>query len=232
MSEAGFHAHLPSGVADSGLFRQAMTHRSGGREHNERLEFLGDAVLGMVVADDLYRRHPGANEGTLSRMRSYLVRKETLAEIGQALGLGDAVVLGSGELKSGGFRRDTILANTLEAVIGAIYLLRGLAVTERFISAIYGPRMDVSPSLDLLKDPKTRLQELLQGRGIERPRYELLDTRGAAHRQEFQARCRVPALKLSRDAWGSSKRKAEQACAVMMLEAVESLNSVPAGTES
>lgn len=227
MPGGGFRDVLPEGVVDAPEYLQAMTHRSGGSQHNERLEYLGDAVLELVVSAHLYRRFPQANEGDLSRMRSHLVKREMLASLAKAHHLGGELILGPGELKSGGFTRDTILANAMEAAIGAVYLVKGLEDTEAFIHRLYGSRLSDLPPFEGLKDPKTRLQELLQARRIGLPAYELVETRGKAHDQRFQARCRIPELAVEASAWAASKRKAEQACAQKVLALLQDPDAPP-----
>ena len=203
---------------DSSLVEQALTHRSVGHHNNERLEFLGDAVLGCVIAEELYRRFPAASEGELTRLRATLVRGETLAEIGKGLSLGDYIRLGSGELKSGGFRRGSILACGVEALIGAVYLDGGFAAARTLVLALYQERLEsVSPE-DELKDPKTRLQEFLQSRKLPLPRYDLVKVEGESHNQTFYVECVAEALKEPIPGHGSSRRKAEQSAAKKMLK--------------
>ncbi|MEA3410321.1 MAG: ribonuclease III [Pseudomonadota bacterium] len=211
---------LWEGVTDADLLTEALTHRSAGSRNNERLEYLGDAVLGLVVSDYLYRRFDRFREGDLSRLRSYLVRKETLAEVAASIGLGEKVILGAGELKSGGSRRDTILANAMEALIGAAYITRGFDHARALVMELWRDKIDSLPSPQTLKDPKTRLQEWLQSRNLGLPEYELADVTGESHRQRFQTRCRVSALALEASAWGDSKRKSEQACAGEVLSLI------------
>lgn len=208
-------------LAQSDLVREALTHRSAGTPHNERLEYLGDAVLGLVVAEYLYQRFPKLDEGALSRLRAHLVRKETLAAIARERHLGEAIRLGSGELKSGGSRRDTILANALEALLGAIFLARGLDQARAAILRLFRSRLADLPPTESLKDPKSRLQEWLQSRSIALPEYTLLQTSGEAHAQRFHIRCAIPALGVEVSAWAESKRRAEQACAEQALRALE-----------
>ena len=212
---------LPEALRSSPLYEQALTHRSASGANYERLEFLGDALLGFVIGERLYRDFPKASEGELSRLRAALVKRETLASIARERRLGDHLRLGSGELKSGGFRRDSILADTVEALIGAHYLVLGMARTQDFVLALYDERLQALPSADSLKDPKTRLQEFLQGRGLPLPEYALLETSGEAHRQTFRIACRVAARDLTVEAVGSSRRKAEQAGAEAALKALE-----------
>jgi len=199
------------------LLDDALTHRSAGRENNERLEFLGDAVLGLVIAAELYVRNPQPSEGVLTRWRATLVKKQTLAEIAREISLGDYLVLGSGELKSGGRRRDSILADTLEALIGAIYLDGGLQAAQAVIHTLYGERLAELPDLAALKDPKTRLQEYLQGRGLGLPSYSVVDTQGKAHEQLITVQCEVEGMTQAPRATDTSRRRAEQAAASMAL---------------
>lgn len=203
---------------DPRLLDSAVTHRSAGSSNNERLEFLGDAVLGQVVAEWLYRSFPEAAEGQLSRLRASLVKRETLADIAREVALGDFLRLGSGELKSGGFRRDSILADALEAVFGAVLVDGGFAACHDCIHRLYAQRFENISVVDELKDPKTRLQEYLQSRKLALPEYEMVRVTGKAHNQLFDVECRVVALNLACVGQGSSRRKAEQAAAVGMLE--------------
>lgn len=213
---------LPRELLDSQLYEQALTHRSASGANYERLEFLGDALLGFIIGESLYRHVPKASEGELSRLRAALVKGDTLASIARERGLGDYLRLGPGELKSGGFRRDSILADTVEALIGAHYLVLGMDATREFVLGLYEERIESLPSAETLKDPKTRLQEYLQGRGLALPEYTLLETSGEAHRQVFRISCRVAVRDLTVEAVGSSRRKAEQAGAEAVLKALES----------
>jgi ribonuclease-3 len=207
---------------DPALLQAALTHRSAGGPHNERLEFLGDAVLNCVVAMLVFREFGAADEGDLSRFRSSLVSGEALAVIAAEIDLGDHLRLGSGELKSGGFRRKSILADTLEAVFGAIYLDGGFDAAAGVIERLFVPRLDRLPSAAELKDPKTRLQETLQARGLPLPSYVVDSVSGEAHSQMFQVSCSVDALGLKTHATGASRRRAEQAAAQLMLEQLQS----------
>lgn len=196
-----------------GLLLQALTHRSFGSPHNERLEFLGDSVLNCVVATVLFEKFSFLREGELSRQRANLVKQDTLAEIANALNLGDYLRLGEGELKSGGFRRPSILADALEAVFGAIYLDAGFAEVRTAIENLYQPLLaDIDPKASG-KDAKTELQELLQARKLPLPLYALIGTRGEAHLQEFEVECQVPGLAVIVRGKGNSRRHAEQAAA-------------------
>jgi len=212
---------LTHSFADTGLLQLALTHRSAGNLNNERLEFLGDAVLGQVVANYLYRHFPDADEGQLTRTRALVVNKDSLARIARAVGLGEHIVLGEGELKSGGWRRDSILANTLEAVIGAIYLDGGLAACEQQIMTWFASVLDSADPSVARKDAKTRLQEFLQARGRALPEYTAVDVSGPAHDQQFTIECRVDAVPVAVSASGKSRRAAEQRAADLMLAELE-----------
>ncbi len=200
-----------------GLFGAALTHRSAPGPNNERLEFLGDAVLNLVIARHLYRMFPDASEGDLSRLRARVVSSEPLAEVAAGLGLGDALQLGSGELKTGGFRRQSILADALEAVCGALFLDGGLEAAERVIERLFEPRIAALPAPAALKDAKTRLQEYLQSRGLTLPRYSVDSIEGEAHAQTFGVICDVPDLGRRAQGRGSTRRRAEQAAAERIL---------------
>ena len=202
------------------LLLQALTHRSYGAPHNERLEFLGDSVLNCVIATVLFERYGTLREGDLSRQRANLVKQDALAGIAQSLNLGDFLRLGEGELKSGGFRRPSILADGLEAVLGAIYLDAGFAAARQAIERLHEPLLaQVNPTLSA-KDAKTELQELLQARKLPLPQYNLLATRGDAHAQEFEVECVVPSLSICVHGMGGSRRHAEQAAARVAIEQV------------
>lgn len=203
--------------SDASLLTEALTHRSRSGSNYERLEFLGDAILNFVIADRLFRLHPGDNEGSLSRLRSRVVRGETLARVAKRLKLGDYLLMGEGELKSGGYLRDSILADALEAVLGAIYLDAGFDAAKSVIRDIFDTVVQDLPDAETLKDPKTRLQEWLQGRGRPLPVYELVGEDGAEHAKQFHVNCRLEDSRLSATATGSSRRKAEQAAADLLL---------------
>ena len=205
-------------LSDPGLLGLALTHRSHSAANNERLEYLGDAVLSFVVAEMLFLRFPDASEGELSRYRASLVSGDALAVIGADLGLGEHLLLGDGEMKSGGQRRATILADALEAVFGAIYLDQGLGAARRVAERLFHDALAALPSAAELKDPKTRLQEWLQGRGFALPAYTVLEVTGEPHEQRFSVRCDVPGLALTSIADGSSRRRAEQEAAQRILE--------------
>lgn len=195
------------------LLQQAVTHRSYGTPHNERIEFLGDSVLNCAIAARLFELFPGLREGELSRLRANLVRQETLFVIAQELTLGNYLRLGEGELKSGGFRRPSILADALEALFGAIFLEAGFDAARSVILRLYDAQFKAIDPRQAGKDPKTALQELLQGRRLALPQYVLLETRGEAHAQEFEVECRVAELDVCVRGTGSSRRSAEQEAA-------------------
>lgn len=205
-------------VRDEGLLAAALTHRSASSRNNERLEFLGDAVLNLVVAEQLYRLYPQASEGDLSRLRARVVSAEPLAEVAQRIGLGERLLLGSGELKSGGFRRQSIVADALEALIGALYLDGGLEVARGAVLRLLAERIAAAPHPEALKDSKTRLQEYLQSRALPLPSYTVESVEGEPHAQHFRVQCRVDSLGRSALGEGSSRRRAEQEAAQRVLE--------------
>lgn len=196
---------------------QALTHRSHSTPHNERLEFLGDSVLDCVIAQLLYERFPSQKEGELSRIRASLVRQETLAEIAMTLQLGDVLRLGEGELKSGGFRRPSILADALEAVFGAVFREAGFAAAHDVIERLYRTRLELIDPRQSGKDAKTSLQEWLQARHLPIPQYTLLKTLGEGHMQHFEVACNVASHELSVIGAGSSRRAAEQQAAQLAM---------------
>jgi len=204
-------------VRDPALFAAALTHRSAARVHNERLEFLGDAVVNLAVACELYHRFPGATEGDLSRLRARLVSSEPLARIAAALAVGSVLRLGSGELKSGGFRRESTLADAFEALCGALFLDAGLPAAQALVQRLFTPLIAQLPDPADLKDPKTRLQEHLQSRALPLPLYRLLRTEGEVHAQTFWVSCDVAALGVTATGEGSSRRRAEQEAAARVL---------------
>jgi ribonuclease-3 len=206
---------------DAALLQQALTHRSHSSLHNERLEFLGDSILNCVVASVLYERFSALDEGDLSRLRANLVKQQSLYEIAQKLELSQFLRLGEGELKSGGFRRPSILADTLEALLGAIFLDAGFNAARDVIRAFYIPILDTVDPRTLGKDAKTLLQEYLQGKKIALPQYNVVATHGAAHNQEFEIECLVPKLDIQVFGTGGSRRAGEQAAAKRALEAVQ-----------
>ncbi len=198
----------------------ALTHRSYGGNNNERLEFLGDSIVNFLIAEDLYQRFPDAREGQLSRLRALMVRGRTLAELAREFELGDFLLLGSGELKSGGFRRESILADVVEALLGAIYLDTGMDACRERVQAWFSTRLIALSATDQNnKDPKTRLQEYLQSRQQKLPEYELLSIEGKAHAQTFKVSCHIDGIKAS-EGEGSSRRIAEQQSASRALIAI------------
>lgn len=205
---------------NAGLIEQALTHRSAGSPNNERLEFLGDAVLGFVVADELLTRFPHADEGLLSRLRARLVRKAALAEMARQLDLGNHLQLGPGELRSGGHSRDSILADALEALFAAVYLDGGFAKARETILGLYAPGFAELASAAVEKDPKTRLQEYLQARGCGLPEYRVEEVSGEQHAQHFRVTCQVDGLERSSQGDGTSRRRAEQDAAERMLNSL------------
>jgi ribonuclease-3 len=199
--------------ANPDLARQALTHRSFGAPHNERLEFLGDSLLNCAVATLLYERFPQLPEGDLSRLRAALVNQSSLSEVALKLGLGDRLRLGEGELKSGGFRRPSILADSLEALLGAVFLDSGFEAVRKAVANIFAEKLVAAVDKPVDKDPKTALQEHLQGRGLALPRYSVQKTEGEAHEQTFIVECRVDDLGIMASGKGPSRRAAEQAAA-------------------
>ncbi len=203
--------------ADRKLFERALTHRSFGARHNERLEFLGDSVLNLAAASLLYRHAERQDEGQLSRLRAALVRAETLAGVARSLDLGRHLRLGEGEAHSGGAQRESILADALEALLGAIYLEAGFDAALAVVQRLFGPLLATLEADVVRKDAKTQLQEVLQGLRLPLPAYTVVDVQGAAHRQHFRVSCAVPALGLTTQGEGDSRRRAEQAAAADML---------------
>ncbi|MEN1943860.1 ribonuclease III [Luteimonas sp. MJ293] len=206
---------------DQGLLSQALTHRSAGAPHNERLEFLGDALLGLIAAEALYQRWPRADEGAMTRARAELVRESTLAKIARRLDLGPRLVLGPGEMKSGGHRRDSILSDALEAVIAAIYLDAGMDACRAVVLGWLEPELGALAVGKVEKDPKTRLQEWLQGRQHPLPSYELLGESGSDHDRTFLVRCSTTQPAATAEGEGGSRRAAEQQAAENVLAQLE-----------
>lgn len=203
---------------DKELLDTALTHRSHGNNNNERLEFLGDAILGFVIAEHLYQKFPDAPEGVLTRLRASLVKRETLAALARSLDLGALIKFGQGEKKSGGWRRDSILANTLEAVIGAVYLDSGIDECAKFIFDLFQDLFVELKTNKTEKDPKTTLQEILQEKKLPLPVYEVIKEQGQPHRRIFTVRCYVAGMDKEIIAEGRSKRMAEQAAAKKALD--------------
>ena len=207
----------PESAVSAPLLEQALTHRSAGPVNNERLEFLGDALLGLVIAEALWHRFPRADEGELSRRRAALVNKESLAQIARGLRLGDYLRLGSGETRTGGHARDSILADAFEALIGAIYQDKGFEVAREMLLRVFEQPLAQVAEREAIKDPKTLLQEMLQSRRRPLPDYEVVDIGGQQHAQRFVVRCRLPDLDVATDGEGTSRRRAEQDAAERML---------------
>jgi len=203
--------------SDKSLLSLALTHRSRGSNNYERLEFLGDSILGFVVADWLYSHYPNLAEGKLSRMRSSLVRKETLAIVARELGLSEFLILGEGELKSGGFNRDSILSDTIESIIGALYLDAGFDTASDFIHCHFKDQFDSISEKSTFKDAKSKLQEAMQKQGYGLPNYEIVETLGEQHEQYFTVECTLLELELNSRATARSRRGAEQSAAEQVL---------------
>ncbi len=202
---------------DPALATAALTHRSAAGESNERLEFLGDAVIALAVAEWLYENKPGLEEGDLTRMRASLVNRDSLAARARELDLGALLELGSGERRSGGFQRRSILEDAFEAVIGAVFVDGGYTDARAVLRRIFAARFDALPDPELLKDPKTRLQERMQARGLALPDYAVIATGGSEHARLFEAECRIAELSLIGRGGGTNKRRAEQAAAAAAL---------------
>jgi ribonuclease-3 len=203
------------------LFVTALTHRSVGANNNERLEFLGDSILGFVIAQQLFDAFPTADEGTLSRLRASLVNETSLAEMARKHNLGDYLLLGSGELKSGGFRRDSILSDALEAIIGALYKDQGIAACQHWVSHLFADQLNALSINNWQKDPKTQLQELMQAKKQDLPEYNLVDMSGLPHEQVFTVNCNISLFQESTVGVGVSRKKAEQSAAELMLEKIQ-----------
>jgi ribonuclease-3 len=219
---AALQQRLLYDFVDFNLLILALTHRSFSADHNERLEFLGDSVLGVCVADLLYKRLHQLPEGDLSRVRASLVRQEALHPLAVSLGLPELMRLGEGEMRSGGQKRPSILADALEAVIGAVYLDGGFAAAQSLVDRLY-QSVEINPAMDALgKDPKTELQEWLQGRKMKLPQYQVVATLGAAHKQTFDVECQIVELHLTERGIGGSRRTGEQAAATAMLQTLKS----------
>lgn len=233
MNEQLLQKRLGHQFNDVALLQQALTHRSHSVTHNERLEFLGDSILNCVVASILFDTFQSIDEGDLSRVRANLVKQQSLFEIAQKMELSQFLRLGEGELKSGGFRRPSILADTLEALFGAIYLDAGFDVAKKVIQSLYEPILKSVDPTTLGKDAKTLLQEFLQSKKIALPQYNVVATHGAAHNQEFEIECLVPKLEIQVFGTGGSRRAGEQAAAKLALEtAVKLLSKTPNSKKS
>lgn len=204
------------------LLQRALTHRSFSSDHYERLEFLGDSVLGLAISDLLYARLGALPEGDLSRVRANLVKQDTLHQLAVDLGLPEIIRLGEGEVRSGGQKRPSILADTLEAIIGAVYLDAGFAAAQSLVHRLF-KAVEINPQMEAIgKDAKTELQEWLQGRKMKLPVYKVVGTIGAAHKQSFDVECEIPELRLTERGIGGSRRSGEQAAAAAMLQTIKS----------
>ena len=214
----------PHAFGNPALEQQALTHRSAGKQHNERLEFLGDAILDMVISEYLFDRFPKADEGELSRRRARLVRGESLARLGRELELGKILILGPGELRSGGHRRNSSLADAVEALIAATYLDAGFDRTKQVILELFAQRLESLPDEEALKDPKTRLQELLQSKGAALPQYAMIESWGDDHERMFRCSCTIELLDRAFEGQGSSRKKAEQESAEAALKTLQEIS--------
>jgi len=208
---------------DEQLLTEALSHRSSGSCNYERLEFLGDGFLNFTIATELFHQRPDQDEGALSRLRASLVRESTLAEIARELNLGDYLVMGVGELRSGGFKRDSILSDVVESIVGAVFIEAGYERARLLVLRLYGNRVAELPPSAQLKDPKTLLQEQLQAKGLERPDYKVIDTKGKSHEMAFTVICTLLEPPIAISATASSKRRAEQASARLMLDKIDAL---------
>ncbi len=207
--------------SNAALLSRALTHRSFSADHYERLEFLGDSVLSLAVSDLLYARLGSLPEGDLSRVRANLVKQDTLHQLAVDLGLPDVLKLGEGEVRSGGQKRPSILADALEAIIGAVYLDAGFAKAQELVHRLF-KAVEINPQMEAIgKDPKTELQEWLQGRKMKLPVYKVVGTIGAAHKQSFDVECEIPELRLAERGIGGSRRAGEQAAAAAMLQTLK-----------
>ena len=219
--QRSLEVRLGHSFADAGLFARALTHRSAGADNNERLEYLGDAILTFIVAEHLFTAYSNASEGKLTRLRSRVVRRESLAAAACTLGIGDSLVLGAGERKTGGRQRDSILAGAFEALVGAIYLDSSLETCRNCVKTVLGDWFEAASSDDGRKDAKTRLQELLQSQARPLPVYRIVEIEGAAHRQSFTVRCQVDGMEEDTVGTGSSRRRAEQDAATRVMAALD-----------
>lgn len=225
MAQQELAKRLSYRFSNASLLEQALTHRSHSARNNERLEFLGDGALNFVIATQLYLKFPNLAEGDLSRLRAQLVKEATLSEIAQSLQLGDALKMGEGELKSAGWRRPSILADTLEAIVGAVYLDGGYAAAQVFVLELYAQKLATIDPKVIDKDPKSLLQELLQGRKIAVPEYTVTHTSGEAHAQQFVVECHIAKHNIRTLGEGTSRRLAEQAAAKLALAEFQKIST-------
>jgi ribonuclease-3 len=214
---------LPYKFVNQSLLSQALTHRSYSAQNNERLEYLGDGALNFIIANQLYQRFTNLDEGDLSRLRAQLVKEATISEIALSLDLGDALKLGEGELKSAGWRRPSILADALEAIIGAVYLDGGFSAAEALVLHLYAEKLNTIDPKVIDKDPKSLLQELLQGKKVAVPEYAVVHTGGEAHAQLFIVECFIQKMDIRTVGEGTSRRIAEQQAAQLALQALEKI---------
>ncbi len=221
MTQQDLSKRLTYKFVDIDLLTQALTHRSYSAQNNERLEYLGDGALNFIIANQLYQRFPALDEGDLSRLRAQLVKEATISEIAFSLDLGDALKLGEGELKSAGWRRPSILADALEAIVGAVYLDGGFAEAEALVLHLYSDKLNTIDPKVIDKDPKSLLQELLQGKKVAVPEYAVIHTGGEAHAQVFIVECFVQKMDIRTVGEGTSRRIAEQQAAQLALVALE-----------
>lgn len=213
--------HFNYTFSNPDLLRLALTHRSFAIEHNERLEFLGDAVLDLIISDILFYRYDDVDEGDLSRMRSWLVKKESLYKIGEQYQLSQYIKMGEGEARSGGMQRKSTIADTVEALIAAVYLDGGFKQAKSFVELMFAKQLNDLPDKDSLKDAKSQLQEYLQSRQLSLPIYELVNETGKPHEKVFKVSCQIEKLHIKEFAEGISRRKAEQLAAKKVLERIE-----------
>lgn len=223
MTQQDLSKRLSYKFVDKNLLAQALTHRSYASQNNERLEYLGDGALNFIIANQLYQRFPSLAEGDLSRLRAQLVKEATISEIAFSLDIGDALKLGEGELKSAGWRRPSILADALEAIIGAVYLDGGFFAAEALVLELYNEKLSTIDPKIIDKDPKSLLQEVLQGKKIAVPEYEVVHTSGEAHAQVFIVECFIQKLDIRTVGEGTSRRIAEQQAAQLALLALEKI---------
>lgn len=223
MTQQDLTKRLTYKFVETNLLTQALTHRSYSAQNNERLEYLGDGALNFIIANQLYKRFPTLDEGDLSRLRAQLVKEATISEIALSLNLGDALKLGEGELKSAGWRRPSILADALEAIIGAVYLDGGFAAAEALVLCLYAEKLNTIDPKVIDKDPKSLLQELLQGKKVAVPEYAVVHTGGEAHAQVFIVECFIQKMDIRTVGEGTSRRIAEQQAAQLALLALEKI---------
>ena len=226
MTQQDLTKRLTYKFVETNLLTQALTHRSYSAQNNERLEYLGDGALNFIIANQLYQRFPALDEGDLSRLRAQLVKEATISEIALSLNLGDALKLGEGELKSAGWRRPSILADALEAIIGAVYLDGGFAAAEALVLNLYAEKLNTIDPKVIDKDPKSLLQELLQGKKVAVPEYAVVHTGGEAHAQVFIVECFIQKMDIRTVGEGTSRRIAEQKAAQLALLELEKIRFV------